>query len=210
MNKVAIIPCAGLGTRMGMKPNESKEMLFENTWNRVIDYSLNLCREFHIKPVIISRMDKEDLNNYIKQYYPDAQLVLLNEQGKEWPNTVLKSHGFWEEKNILILPDTRFNPRHIVLQMNMALDKYPLVFATHKVQDPANWSMIESNQICEKPSDGTLNGRAWGLIAFKKDQGELLFNQLSERHIWHVLNHYISLPLRDFKDITRTGKITDV
>lgn len=215
MVKRAIIPAAGLGSRMGMKPNESKEMLLDSNGKPIIDYSLDLCRRYNIRPLIIVRKEKEDLINYLMQYERKHVIdwIVLDEQGKEWPDTILASSSAWGDKNVLILPDTRFTPEYTLLKMLMDLDKYDLSFGMHKVIDGNNWSLIEDGHIAEKPhtvlrTPADFEQSAWGTIAFKKDSGLLLFNQLSERHKWHKIHSSYSLHyLDEFKDITRTGKV---
>ena len=93
----AIIPCAGFGTRMAMQPNQSKEMLTDPvTGKYLIDYSLDLCYKYKIKPVVISRLEKEDLNSYLRS--KNVTHISLKEAGKEWAQTVLKSQGLWAKR----------------------------------------------------------------------------------------------------------------
>lgn len=207
----AIIPCAGLGTRMGMKPTESKEMLVDPaTGKPLIAYTLDLCKQFNIQPVIITRQEKQDLILYCRN---KAEVIILDTIPEEWPNTVLASKSFWSEKNILLLPDTRFEPVESIGEAIRALETLDFAFGAHKVDDVSKWGMIEyekSNKtllVSEKPTQ-TNPGLAWGFIAFKNNgKSENLFNVYSKRNQFLYLKSFDIMYLTSFKDITRTGKI---
>ncbi len=199
----AIIPAAGRGTRMGMKFNESKEMIIEKD-KYIIDYSLDLCEKHNIDPLIITRKEKIDLIEYTKDY---EQLV-LEEPTSEWPETILKSKHLWAENNILILPDTRFFPTDIIVTMEKELksNKKELVVAVHKVQNGSEWGCIRFYSMCEKPKDKSPS-YAWGLLGFKKNYGEELFENMSKRHVWFDISKDCSvINLQSFNDITRGKK----
>lgn len=202
----AIIPCAGFGTRMNMKPNESKEMLLDDG-KPIIQYSLDLCSKYKLDPLIITRPEKQDLIKYVEAQGVD---VLQIEAGKEWPDTILKSAGDWDTKNILILPDTRFEPTNAIEQIKKSLDfGSQVVFAVHEVSDISKWGRVNQVFYVEKePWPNPLSGHAWGLIGFTPGAGHELFENMSIKGRLH----YHTLPtnfvfLDSFVDITRGDKV---
>ena len=54
----ALIPCAGFGTRMRMAPHQAKELIPDETGAPTIEWSLNICKENNIDPIIITRPEK--------------------------------------------------------------------------------------------------------------------------------------------------------
>ena len=109
----AIIPCAGYGTRMNLEPTESKEMLIDPITNEpIIKYHLDLCDTYGLDPVIITRPEKTDLIDYCTS--AGAEIVLFANPPDEWPDSILASYYAWDATNILLLPDTRFEPTNII------------------------------------------------------------------------------------------------
>lgn len=177
MNKktIAIIPCAGLGTRMGMLPHEAKEMLPDKAYNytHMIDYPIDICNQYNLDPLFISREEKTTLNDYL---YSKGKNVLIIKPEGEWNSTVLASKDHWRENNILLLPDTRFFPQSTIENIQTSLELgNQAVLALHEVKDPKNWGVVQSYKIIEKPKDLEGPQMAWGLIGFKKSYGEQLF-----------------------------------
>lgn len=200
MKPLAIIPCAGFGTRMGMKKHESKEMLPDNIFgfDHIIDYSLMICKRFDLEPLVISRKEKKDLNNYLKK--KKIKVHLITPQG-EWPETVLSSQKFWRDQNILLLPDTRFYPESCIEDILKGLQiGNNAVFALHKVMDPENWGIIKDYSIIEKSDQLIGPENAWGIIGFKSPYGSLLFGLMK----YHMpLENVGFVYLNSFQDITR-------
>lgn len=206
MKTKCILPCAGFGLRMGMLPNQSKEMLQDGTGNPVIQYSLDLCYKYDLEPVIITRKEKTDLLAYCHcRVYPIETLII--EPNGEWPNTILASKDLWNENNIMILPDTRFNPTSVIKDMESSLKLgNRAVIALHEVSDSSKWCIVDDYQLIEKPNWDE-KSMAMGLIGFKKDEGELLFSIINKRNMPYSLMDAGFVYLNDFKDITRGGKI---
>lgn len=193
----AIIPCAGFGTRMGMWPDESKEML-KDDGNYIIDYSLNLCKSFDLEPLIITRKEKKDLKKYIKKL--GVESIDIEVEG-EWYNSVLKSESHWSKDNILILPDTRFNSINVIKDIKKGLELgNNAVLALHKVDDPTKWGIVHDYAIWEKPFM-LFPKMAWGLIGFKQTYGYYLFDTMSSSSV--PLENVGFTYLKSFIDITR-------
>lgn len=204
-----IIPCAGYGTRMGMKPNESKEMLIHNGFP-IIDYALDLCKECDCEPVLIIRPEKTDLIRHLDLNHGRVRRHIYTPTG-EFPQTMLDSKEHWGLNNILLLPDTRFTPaQKTIYEMSHDFYKSDLIFALHHVTDPSNWGVIRRNpktreidSICEKPSDITGSHEAWGLIGFNKYVGVDLFTKMLTKDVFHPIKNTAWIRLSSFEDITR-------
>lgn len=197
----AIIPSAGFGRRMKIKKNQSKEMLPDVIfgYDHIIDYSLEICRRYNLEPIVISRKEKKDLNNYLKK--KKVKTVIIKPEG-EWNNSVLKSSEFWSEDNILILPDTRWNNWEVIEDMKKGLQLgNNAVFAIHNVNDPENWGVIKNYYLREKPKDLSEKQNAWGVIGFKQNYGYHLFESMNNKNVW--LNNCGFAYLNGFQDITR-------
>lgn len=202
----AIIPCAGFGTRMGMKPNESKEMLpdRDNKGKPLIQWCLDICKAFKMEPLIITRKDKKDLRQYL--FNKGVEFIDIKPEG-EWPNTVLHSESHWSNKgNILLLPDTRFDRLKCIEDIQRGLELgNKAVIALHEVNDPSMWGIIKDYVIYEKPK--YLKGKqwAWGILGFKKFEGKCILTALKEGHCFYLENTGFTF-LNKFEDLTRGDK----
>src|SRR4051812_48128743 len=112
-----LIPAAGFGKRMGLP--EAKEMLIGPEGTPLIEWSLSFCNKNGLKPLVISRPEKNSLNDYLRRIGVDTLLI---EPSGEWPDTLLKSEELWAEKNLVLLPDTRFSPLEMALESLGSLD----------------------------------------------------------------------------------------
>lgn len=198
-----IIPCAGRGTRMGLKPHEAKELLPDpKTDKPLIEYSLELCKTYNLDPFVITNSEKKSFNKYlIKNEIPH----LIVETTTEWTDSVLQSKGYWNEHNILLLPDTRFSPESVLkdIEVSMLLG-CKSVLALHKVPDSHNWGIVKDYGLFEKPKflDATQEYYAWGVLGFHIDVGQNLFRSMEYTH----LNDTGFFFLKSFKDLTRDPK----
>lgn len=205
-NTLCIIPAAGIGSRMNMSLNESKEMLLDPcTHEPIIKWGLDLCRKHHIEPLVVTRKEKTDLIEYLAT---QGTKVLVIEPDGEWPNTILASEHLWQDNNILLLPDTRFSPENSLkwVEESLLLNKGS-VFALHKVEDVSKWGCVSVSGFIEKPVI-TTPGYAWGLMGFKKDNGRGIFKSMTvpNRLFYHVASNNF-LFLDKFVDLTRSGVI---
>lgn len=205
-----IVPCAGYGTRMNMKPNESKEMLIDPTTGyRLIDTVLRCAKVTGAQVHVITRPEKVDLIEYLSTM-ENVTIQIIKPEG-EWASTVLASREHWDEHNILVLPDTKWDPLLTTLeQMETSLKLgCQQVYALHKVRDTSKWGAIGYYEVTEKPTIGG-EGYAWGLIGFNNSfDSHALFTTMCEKNQPFVLENTSFLFLDSFKDLTRTGKLTD-
>lgn len=201
----AIIPCAGYGTRMGMKPNKSKELLINPETNEpLIKWHIDLCKEYNLEPIFIVRPEKKDLIKYLKGHRIIKYTPVQNE---EWMYTVYNNRQHFSTKNILLLPDTCFSPRNAIVELKNHLEWLEWVLLTHEVPQNQSslWGIYQDECILEKPKDAT-STKAWGVIAFDiscvngfKELGETKKIDLRKRVKHDIL-------LNEFKDITRGDK----
>ena len=198
----AILPCCGFGTRVNMPANQSKELLLNPATNQpLIQWHIDLCQKYEIEPIFIIRPAKTDLIEYVK----DIGTTVLYEpkENEEWMFTIYNNREHFGVKNILMLPDTTFEPADLT-ELKLQLEWLELVSLTHEVSEPTKWGTITDSYIYEKQDWG--NNTAWGVLGF----------DISIVHIFEDLGKYkqtdISkfvkhqLPLINFKDHTRNGK----
>lgn len=203
-----IIPAAGYGTRVGSP--ESKEMLIIENNQPLIDFSLQLASITNARSHVITRVEKKSLINYLTpQSNVDIQLI---SPSREWPDTILKSKAHWGDYNLLILPDTRFEPMTIVLDLIEGLKHFDVTVGCFNPSNLSTWGAFNlthsTYQLIEKPRDINIeNFKAWGILGFRKEIGEELFKLLLESTIDHQIKttsfSFKAYDLNSFIDLTR-------
>lgn len=218
-----IIPAAGYGTRMGLLPHESKELIPDpyNDNKPLIDWHLDLAKE-ETNKLVITREEKTDLIDYLAE--EQIFTLLINDVSKEWPNSVLYSKISWEETNILVLPDTRWKYDEtkscIIWDIQKELETHDLVFAVHEVEDVSKWGFVNLNLFPKiptiegtqekPPKTGKDEGFAWGIIGFRNNVGEELFQAYLDKTYFDLTKFKTSVIFLDkFQDVCRTGKIEE-
>ncbi len=203
-----IIPAAGYGTRVNSP--ESKELLASPINGLpLIQYALDIAKENDFEVHVITRSEKKGLISYLTNYSFVATQII--EPSKEWPDTILKSNEFWNEKNILILPDTHFKPLSVIKYINQSLNQVQVAVGAFTSDSYQTYGVFDSNlkeyTICEKPRTITSGTLAWGILGFKKEIGLNLFQALLKstfEHEWINLNlTYDKFMLEEFSDLTR-------
>lgn len=198
----AIIPCAGFGTRLGMAPNESKEMLWDNVLNeRVIDYSLNLCKKLGFEPIVINRSDKSDLRNYLG----DKTGQWIVNDSIEWYDSILKSYEVWGDNNVVLLPDTRWdNAEQSLKHVKYCFEKLNsiMVLGTLTVPDATKWCVVSGDYLFEKPKSN-MSSLAVGVFGFSKCEGKKLFESFKKKYPFQIPSTTQFVELENFQDITR-------
>lgn len=197
-----IIPAAGYGTRMSMARGKSKEMLPDLGYKRqpIIQYALDLCKAFHMEPLVITREDKKDLRQYL--FDQGVKFIDIDVKG-EWNESVLASESFWDKDNLLLLPDTRFDSFKCIedIQNGLKLGNNA-VMALHEVTDPEKWGCVVQYRLFEKCQFMGDKFWAWGLIGFKNTYGQELFSNVDYLELRNVGFTF----LKNFEDITRNEK----
>lgn len=199
----AILPCCGYGSRMNMQLDQSKEMLPDSNGNPLIKYHLDICFKYGLEPLIITRAEKTDLIKYVETFCD----VLIIEPKREWPYTILKSWEKWEEDNVLLLPDTRFEPHDIINNIKRDLELgADISIALHSVMDANKWCIVNDYQLHEKSNGFHGQQYAFGVIGFKKRAGIHLFSELNinkEANLYNASFQYLD----SFVDVTRNGTV---
>lgn len=215
------IPAAGLGTRMNMQPHEAKEFLDQPDGTKMIDYALNLVQEPN-DSVVITREAKKQLVGYLRQTLRKGRKIkILEEETDGYAETMLSASDMFKAKNVLILPDTRFDqPAKILQEIEVALTDHDLVFGVHEVIDSTEWGIIQDGKLYEKcalvgPPEEYINEEgekgiregkllAWGLIGFKANPGSDLFTSLMFNEQVDLSRYKVKLvKMTGFKDISR-------
>lgn len=188
-----VIPAAGFGSRMGNPV--AKEMLTNpGTGLKFVNLSLQQAKNMGAKIILITRKEKKELIDYVTAFCEEHHLlleVLQIEPTSEWPETVLMSQHCWTERNLLLLPDTDWQPTDFVTQLLQDWNQSPSevcygVFDSLK----SNWGYVkvaEGLWICEKPQKPLEGFMAWGMIGFKKEIGAKLFRE----HLTSTFDHQV-------------------
>lgn len=219
MKTTIIIPAAGRGTRMG-SPKDGKEMLIVPKEGRpLIDWSIEHAVKAADKVVLISSKEKYVLRNHVRLLWPKVTHLVIEPHG-EWPDTVLMSASEWTERNLLLLPDIRFEPTEYIKEIPEYIDGIytHASFMLHKIpKDQANkFGIVNTSTLetVEKPDtyepETTHNWGAWGLIAFTPIMGLQLFQTYSQpKSVLTLPKHCVNLYANWCLDITRTGNLHD-
>lgn len=207
-----IIPAAGFGTRVG-SPEAKEVMVSSKTGEALIDFILKEASVRQWEVHVITRKEKTSLIEHLKNF-PNVFIQFV-EPTKEWPHTILQSEKFWNEKNILVLPDTYFSPVHILDDMAETLCCYQIVTATIERENYSTWGVVNTKlktyEVIEKPQHSfprEHSYRAWGILGFQKDIGVELFVAHLESTFHHqpinIATRAKHLPIDHFEDLTRT------
>lgn len=205
-----IIPCAGFGTRVGSPI--AKELLPSKINNNPLIYFIineAVKRNWNIH--IITRKEKTPLIEYVNQF-PNL-VVQIVEPTKEWPQSILESREYWDEHNLLVLPDTYFSPINVLDDLASLLCCYESLYAVIEKDNYSSWGVVDTSskdlKLIEKPTSEMIREthRAWGIIGFHRDAGVEIF----KAHLDSTFDHqekYLSikakyLPLNQFEDLTR-------
>lgn len=200
----AILPCAGFGTRVNMPADKSKELLVDPTTKKpLIQWHIDLCKEYNIEPIFIIRPEKTDLIEYVKDI--GTTVLYTPKENEEWMFSIFNNKEHFGVKNILMLPDTTFEPKEIMKEMKEQLEWLELVSLTHEVTTPNLWGCITDSHIYEKQDWG--NNTAWGVLGFDISIVHIFedLGKYKQTDISRFVKHQLSLT--NFKDHTRNGKI---
>jgi len=204
--KRAIIPAAGLGTRMGMLPNQSKELLIDPVTNQpLIQWHFNYCAKYNLVPLVVTRKEKTDLIEYCNKQ--NIQVLIVEPKG-EWYDTIQQSKSYWEEMNVVLFPDSKFTDDDKKMnEFFQSLDfKFiECCFGVQEVEDSSKWCVVTEEGIFEKTKQGP--GTAIVVFGFKKRTN--LFLELSQNKTTHIKYYHI-FNINNFTDLTRTGVIEKV
>lgn len=188
-----LLPAAGRGTRMG-SPN-SKEVLVNPQYNiPYIQFAIESVSDLDCQIMIITRKEKSALvdwaNSYQKLNSKSNVKLFFIDRSDEWPDSILKAKPVWLEKNIVLLPDTDWQPQKQVLKIADRLSEFDAVYGVFSTEK-LNWGFVritnEGFELVEKPKQSTPEFMAWGQIGFKREVGEKIFSA----HLESTIDHQI-------------------
>lgn len=202
-----ILPCAGSGTRLGLKrPKELFEIL---PGTCLIDFSLAHIKAAlsltNIRVAVVIRSWKTEVADHVRRELPGAAVepVLFDESFKEWPGSVYSAARTFSKHNLVLLPDSILNVAKgdqsfgpichdtkgssLVELVSVFLAKYKAAFGYIECTDrrilrKLGALRVEAGQVTafqDKPEESfaRFNG-FWGCYAFRKEAGSSLYNFL--------------------------------
>lgn len=204
----AVIPCCGFGTRVGMRSDQSKELLINpETGKPLIQWHIDLCEQYKIRPIFLVRPEKQDLVTYLTNLGLENNIVLYSPiPGEEWMSTIYNNKEHYGPKNILLLPDTVFQYEACMADFLQNLAWLEVVILTHEVPENERhlWGIYSPQQqiLFEKNKNADSN-KAWGVIGFDLSMVGMFsdLEKYKEFNLQKLVKH--DIPIKGFKDLTR-------
>lgn len=162
------------------------------------------------RATVITRAEKRVLVEHLRGR--DGVRTLTIDATREWPESLLRSEAGWDEYNLVLLPDTEFEPTTAANELIARLDAgAPTAFAVFDTREPALWGLVCNENgrgfIAEKPVSLRPGAKAWGAFAFRRSVGRRLLERLTAStvdHEWKQFGPACPLvPLTRFEDLTR-------
>ncbi len=218
-----LLPAAGFGKRN--PGHEVKELMLQGG-KPLIENSFDLLnssavKDFLAKIVIITRVEKRLpfeiwLAQYSRQKAFDVPVYfhLLEPEGHEWPFSLLSARGYWGEKNLVLLPDTRLElGMKGISEIDFILGISSSVWAVKKMHHVQlkSYGVVTRNgnealTVTEKPIS-FVSSWVWGAFGFRREVGVELLQALEKSTFDHSK---IELPpksevveLEYFRDLSR-------
>ena len=180
-----VIPCAGMGTRLGLP--YPKEMLVVGANTALIDLSLRQLAPHAAtirSVVIVIEPSKHELVGYLEKWRDVLPLhfAFFNTRYYEWAGSVLSAEALFGESNLVLLPDSLVQPAPglpLVPTMLEFLSRYGLVFGYVPEERYERLRALGAlavtaqgavEEFCDKPSSRLekYNG-FWGIFGFRRD-----------------------------------------
>ena len=164
--RVAILPAAGKGGRMG--GGVPKQLLPLASGQRVIDYALSAAVLADCWPHIIVPRGDEEIARYVKR----GSFSYAVGDGDKPLADIAALRPVYEGAEILyVMPDTVFNPMGGAELLEL-LDRCDVALACFNTDELHRFGMCEVNHwgicnIVDKPNY-SFTGLAWGMIAWKR------------------------------------------
>lgn len=206
---LVLLPAAGFGRRAGSP--ESKEMLPDETGRPLIDWAIDQAFARGWPVHVILRPQKVSLIRHLKKRQEEGALSLQEIRGSlECSHSLLLSRHHWRENNIVILPDTRWQPTNALDSLAAKLQEFAAAYGTFPITAPEEWGTVslgnQAVRIAEKcGGPGSLT--AWGLLGFRRAAGVPLLAAHLESHLRRSVQEAAiactQVPLQSFVDLTR-------
>ncbi|MCX7674642.1 MAG: hypothetical protein N2Z70_02280 [Bdellovibrionaceae bacterium] len=153
-----IIPAAGWGRRVGSPA--AKELWPHPRFpeRSYLSIALERAAQLKLKPLVLSRNTKSELNEWLQAALPSDEFLILPET-REWVDTLLGSAPYWEEKNLLFLPDTWFEPLGLSQDLVLALEQFEWAWGLHQIlpESISSWGVLLQPSVVEEeyvPQEG--------------------------------------------------------
>jgi hypothetical protein len=196
---------------------EAKELFLRPEGTHLIDLGLQSAAERGWPMHVITRPEKKSLVLYLEKI-PNVSIQKIGPTF-DWPETLLASEPYWQEWNLVFLPDMDFKPRNVLDEMAAKMTgANEVVTANHLVKDASQWGILWPEagaapadfgiRVGEKvPINSSEPRWAWGIYAFRKSVGRALLQAQLESCRDHRLKHLAlkatAVPLTEFQDLTR-------
>jgi len=167
-----ILPCAGSGTRLGIKT--PKELLEIEPGCPLITYSLDLLCAIpsssgsKIRVIVIIRDGKESVVDFVRNYLDpetfEVIAVYFDTRFEEWPGSVYSAKSYFQTFNLVLLPDsylvlskrdrfhheTQFGGLTLIDATHFALQSSPLVFGVKETQQAGEMKRLGAVSLIPK------------------------------------------------------------
>ncbi len=221
-----ILPCAGEGRRLGCDGH--KELFPILPGVRLIDFSLAhireaLCRtsaqdDWTIRVAVVIQPWKTEVSDYVRQVLPGVpvETVFFDNALHEWPGSVHSARSFYEDINIVLLPDSRLSlspaemtrdsdGKSLVVRVIESLQNHDVAFGYIPCSDPAVLQHLGALHVTSQHADfgiidrfqdkpdrdfASFNGY-WCCYAFRAEAGESLYRFL-HRSVMHDKTDIVS------------------
>ncbi|MDM5436502.1 2-C-methyl-D-erythritol 4-phosphate cytidylyltransferase [Bacillus hominis] len=108
-----IIPCAGLGTRLGL--HFPKELFPLEAGVVLIDHCFSLLKpvKHRVRIVIVIQRSKLEIIQYLEKYSLDFEIVFIYQSPKnqEMIGAILSAQNLFLQNNLVMFPDTLIKPK---------------------------------------------------------------------------------------------------
>lgn len=180
--------------RVGSGPSQDMRLDPETNLPVVLAH-VNSAKSLGYNPVVLSRADKDDLNEYL-----DAQGIQYQISITSTFNRVIGQIKEFADVNIIVEPDIRFSPPSAMSDAATIIHKFgrSLVVGTGSVPDPVNWKILAKNDATSSGPKMDGPGMAIGFVCFGKNRkvGLMAFNKTKK--VWSLkrFGHVILQGLR--------------
>jgi len=218
-NWCVILPCAGEGRRLGL--DLPKELYRLDDRVRLIDLSLkhvlaglSATGDRILRVCVVVTPGKENVHRYVARCLPSGmtRLVYFNSRYQEWPGSVFSAHPHYEEKNLVLLPDSflglggqqywhRPDGKPLVELARRALQRRPVFFGYREVKRKRSLRQLgalrvdgdEVVRMQDKPRQDLQEYNAcWGCYGFRRRWGRELYRLLIASVLHQPVNYSAS------------------
>ncbi len=218
-----ILPCAGMGTRLGLPYPKEIHLIAEQT--ALIDLTFRRLQQHKhsiSEVIVILSPEKMQLVDYLAKWREDFYLkfIYFNEKNFEWAGSILSAEKEFGEKNIVFLPDSFLvgKPEFPILAtFDEQLKDHGVCFGYLPATDRKTLKslgalMIEDGRVadfCDKPDmeDKRQFNAFWTTFGFRAETGRLLLEMMTRSiqrqsvDIGKLQVTSAAFPVQEYKDL---------